>query len=208
MITTGTDNQKELLNGLRLFHNEVFTIESLTNPDFQGPYKTQVYQEHAAKIIACINTIQLKEYDKTIDTEQNKISLINNIKLFTGCTDEMINKSYEKRYVGDAKISSILKKSFCETKELTEEYIVDKVQAVIDKKPEWDNRIRPLIKAFFVRSQKLYNWDADQFQERLNQLRIKTPKISFEDLHNISFLGATDKDKITLNSKVFLDKNR
>ena len=62
MIVTGVDDQKGLLEGVRLFHNEIFTPEVFNNPNVEGSYRTEEYQEKASKIIACIDMIKPKEY--------------------------------------------------------------------------------------------------------------------------------------------------
>ena len=43
--------------------------------------------------------------------------------------------------------------------QLTEEYIVNRVQEVIDRKPKWDSRVKHLVIPFFIRSQIIYSWD-------------------------------------------------
>lgn len=203
MIITGKDDIDELLNGISLFHYEVFTSEALQNPDFEGPFKNEEYQRKAARILSYIhntnNQVKAPERD----------GLINNIKLFTGCTQEIIEDFQENTYTGDSRISNILEKTMqSNPKEISEDFIVSKVQAMLARKPNWDNRIKHLIIPFFIRSQKIYNWDIDEFQERLNELDIKIDKIVFEDLKNITEMGSTAQDKIKLNSRVFLGKNR
>ena len=198
MIITGKNVVNELLNGANLFHYEVFTSEALVNPEFQGPFKNEGYQRKAARILATIDNI--------INSTE-KQSFIKNIILFTGCTDKMVELARNEKYQGDSRISNVLESTFESTPEKpTEEYIVSKVQAVLDRKPEYDNRIKHLIIPFFIRSQKIYDWDIDEFQERLNQVDLKIDKIVFEDLGNITTMGSTGVDKIKLNSRIFLDK--
>lgn len=91
---------------------------------------------------------------------------------------------------------------------ISEEFIISKVQTVIDRKPDWDSRIKHLIIPFFIRSQKIYNWNIDEFQERLNELDLKINEIVFEDMKSITVMGDTARDKIRLNSRIFFDKNR
>lgn len=95
-IITGKDDSKGLLNAANLFHFEVFTAENLDNPDFEGPFKNEEYQKKAARILAYL------------DNSSETSSLIRNIKLFTGCTEEMINAAQSKTYTGDSRISTIL----------------------------------------------------------------------------------------------------
>lgn len=83
-----------------------------------------------------------------------------------------------------------------------------KVQELLGRKPDYDNRIKHLIIPFFIRSQKIYDWNIDEFQERLNQLDLKIDKIIFEELENITTLGGTGVDKIKLNARVFFDGKR
>ena len=215
LIVTGTDNQKDILNGARLFHNEVFTEEALNNPDFEGPYKTKEYQEKASKILACIYTIKPLEYsdDFAMNKEMDAFmleSLVKNIKLFTGCTNEDIELAKSQKYAGDSRISNSLEETIKNTdnKAISEQFIVDKVQEVLDKKPDWDSRVKHLIIPFFIRSQRIYNWDIDEFQERLNELDLKIDKIIFEDLGRLDVLGTTALDSIKLNSRVFFDRKR
>ena len=121
----------------------------------------------------------------------------------------MIEDFQENTYTGDPRISNVLEKIIkANPKEVTEELIVSKVQSMLERKPNWDNRIKHLIIPFFIRSQKINNWDIDEFKERLNELDIKIDKIIFEDLKDITTMGSTAQDKIKLNSRVFLDKNR
>ena len=82
MIVTGVDDQKGLLEGVRLFHNEIFTPEVFNNPNVEGPYRTEEYQEKASKIIACIDMIKPKEYDNTDTLVTQREQLIKNIKFF------------------------------------------------------------------------------------------------------------------------------
>ena len=209
MIVTGVDDQKGLLEGVRLFHNEIFTPEVFNNPNVEGPYRTEEYQEKASKIIACIDMIKPKEYDNTDTLVTQREQLIKNIKLFTGCTEEMVERFKSQKYVGEAKISSILESEFkTASKEITEDMIIDRVQKLIDKKPEWNSRLKHLVIPFFLRSQKIYHWDIDEFQERLNQLDLKINKIVFEDLGSLTHMADTAMDKIRLNSRIFLNKNR
>lgn len=209
MIVTGVDDQKGLLEGVRLFHNEIFTPEVFNNPNVEGPYRTEEYQEKASKIIACIDMIKPKEYDNTDTLVTQREQLIKNIKLFTGCTEEMVERFKSQKYVGEAKISSILESEFkTASKEITEDMIIDRVQKLIDKKPEWNSKLKHLVIPFFLRSQKIYHWDIDEFQERLNQLDLKINKIVFEDLGSLTHMADTAMDKIRLNSRIFLNKNR
>ena len=209
MIVTGVDDQKGLLEGVRLFHNEIFTPEVFNNPNVEGPYRTEEYQEKASKIIACIDMIKPKEYDNTDTLVTQREQLIKNIKLFTGCTEEMVERFKPQKYVGEAKISSILESEFkTASKEITEDMIIDRVQKLIDKKPEWNSKLKHLVIPFFLRSQKIYHWDIDDFQERLNQLDLKINKIVFEDLGSLTHMADTAMDKIRLNSRIFLNKNR
>lgn len=209
MIVTGVDDQKGLLEGVRLFHNEIFTPEVFNNPNVEGPYRTEEYQEKASKIIACIDMIKPKEYDNTDTLVTQREQLIKNIKLFTGCTEEMVERFKPQKYVGEAKMSSILESEFkTASKEITEDMIIDRVQKLIDKKPEWNSRLKHLVIPFFLRSQKIYHWDIDEFQERLNQLDLKINKIVFEDLGSLTHMADTAMDKIRLNSRIFLNKNR
>lgn len=208
MIVTGVDDQKALLDGVRLFHNEIFTNEALGNPDFEGPYKNEKYQKKASKILACIDIIKSKKYISDMDT-RNKEYLIKNIKLFTGCTEEMVEIEKYQRYQGDSRISTMLESKLkgC-SKEITEEFIVDRVQKIIDRKPEWDSRIKHLIIPFFIRSQKIYNWNIDELQERVNELDLRIDKIVFENLESLTIMGNTAGNLIKLNSRIFLDKKR
>lgn len=209
MIVTGVDDQKGLLEGVRLFHNEIFTPEVFNNPNVEGPYRTEEYQEKASKIIACIDMIKPKEYDNTDTLVTQREQLIKNIKLFTGCTEEMVERFKSPKYVGEAKISSILESEFkTASKEITEDMIIDRVQKLIDKKPEWNSKLKHLVIPFFLRSQKIYHWDIDEFQERVNQLDLKINKIVFEDLGSLTHMADTAMDKIRLNSRIFLNKNR
>lgn len=209
MIVTGVDDQKGLLEGVRLFHNEIFTPEVFNNPNVEGPYRTEEYQEKASKIIACIDMIKPKEYDNTDTLVTQREQLIKNIKLFTGCTEEMVERFKSQKYVGEAKISSILESEFkTASKEITEDMIIDRVQKLIDKKPEWNSKLKHLVIPFFLRSQKIYHWDIDEFQERVNQLDLKINKIVFEDLGSLTHMADTAMDKIRLNSRIFLNKNR
>ena len=209
MIVTGIDDQKGLLDGVRLFHYEIFTPETSNNPNFEGPYKTEEYQAKASKIIACMETIKPKEYDNTDMLTTQKEQLVKNIKLFTGCTEEMIERCKSQKYEGQPKISTILESEFrTASKELTEEMIIDRVQKLIDKKPEWNSKLKPFVIPFFVRSQKIYHWDIDEFQERVNQLDFKINKMTFEDLGSLIHVADTAGDKIRLNSRVFLNKKR
>lgn len=199
-IITGKEDIEELTNGANLFHYEVFTSESLQDPNFEGPFKNEEYQQKAARILSCI-----ENQNNSIE----KDSLVKNIKLFTGCTENMIEDSKEVTYEGNHKISSVLEATMkSNTKEISEEYIISKVQAMLERKPGWDNRIKHLIVPFFIRSQKIYDWDIDAFQERLNELDDKIDKILFEDLGDITTMGDTAMNKIRLNSRVFFDKNR
>lgn len=209
MIVTGVDDQKGLLEGVRLFHNEIFTPEVFNNPNVEAPYRTEEYQEKASKIIACIDMIKPKEYDNTDTLVTQREQLIKNIKLFTGCTEEMVERFKSPKYVGEAKISSILESEFkTASKEITEDMIIDRVQKLIDKKPEWNSKLKHLVIPFFLRSQKIYHWDIDEFQERVNQLDLKINKIVFEDLGSLTHMADTAMDKIRLNSRIFLNKNR
>jgi len=199
MIITGKNVVNELLNGANLFHYRVFTSEALENPDFEGPFKNEEYQRKTARILATIDNI--------INSTE-KDSLIKNIKLFTGCTNKMVELARNEKYQGDSRISNVLESTFESTPEKpTEEYIASKVQAVLDRKPEYDSRIKHLIIPFFIRSQKIYDWDIDEFQERLNQVDLKIDKIVFEDLGNILTMGDTGGDKIRFNSRIFFDRN-
>lgn len=138
----------------------------------------------------------------------NSDRTLNNIKLFTGCTQEMIDNAKTVSYTEKEKISEILETSMQNTPTtISEKDIISKVQEVLDRKPEWDSRIKHLIIPFFLRSQKIYDWNADEFQERLNQIDLKIDKIEFEELRDITNLGGTAIDKIQLNSRVFFDKN-
>lgn len=206
MIITGKDDKFGILNGANLFHNEVFTTELLTDSDFEGPFKTEEFARKASKIIACIDSIEPSAYEK--DNSLSEVnSLFDRIKTFTGYTKEMVNEAKTQEYNGNSEISQLLKSFFqVKQEDLTEEYIIDKVQEVLDKKDNWDSRIKFLIPAFFVRSQKIYNWNKDEFQERLNQLNIKIEEISFENLDDDYIMGKTSLDKIHLNSSVFLNK--
>ena len=94
------------------------------------------------------------------------------------------------------------------SKEITEEFIVDIVQKIIDRKPEWDSRIKHLIIPFFIRSQKIYNWNIDELQERVNELDLRIDKIVFENLESLTIMGNTAGNLIKLNSRIFLDKKR
>ena len=209
MIVTGVDDQKGLLEGVRLFHNEIFTPEVFNNPNVEGSYRTEEYQEKASKIIACIDMIKPKEYDNTDTFVTQREQLIKNIKLFTGCTEEMVERFKSQKYVGEAKISSILESEFkTASKEITEDMIIDRVQKLIDKKPEWNGKLKHLVIPFFLRSQKIYHWDIDEFQERVNQLDLKINKIVFEDLGSLTHMADTAMDKIRLNSRIFLNKDR
>lgn len=211
MVVTGIDDQKALLDGVRLFHNEIFDSEALNNQDFKGPFKTEEYQKKASKILACIDIIKPKKYIMQISNNNTmeKESLTKNIKLFTGCTEEKVEIEKALSYVGDSRISQILESTLMQNpKEITEEFIVDRVQEIIDRKPEWDTRVKHLIIPFFIRSQKIYNWNIDEFQERVNQLDLKIDKIVFEDLEGITVMGSTAGDTIKLNSKVFLNRKR
>lgn len=213
MIVTGKDDQQGLLDGARLFHNEVFDSKAFNNQDFKGPFKTEEYQKKASKILACIDKIKPKKCIMQFNYNNNdnieKEGLIKNIKLFTGCTDEMIEVEKTTKYNGDSRISASLEATLSQKpKEITEEVIVNKVQEIIDRKPEWDSRVKHLIIPFFIRSQKIYNWNIDEFQERVNELDLKINKITFEDLESSTVMGSTAGDAIKLNSKVFLDKKR
>lgn len=197
------------MEGVRLFHNEIFTPEVFNNPNVEGSYRTEEYQEKASKIIACIDMIKPKEYDNTDTFVTQREQLIKNIKLFTGCTEEMVERFKSQKYVGEAKISSILESEFkTASKEITEDMIIDRVQKLIDKKPEWNGKLKHLVIPFFLRSQKIYHWDIDEFQERVNQLDLKINKIVFEDLGSLTHMADTAMDKIRLNSRIFLNKDR
>lgn len=203
MVVTGQANQKELLNGANLFHYEVFTGEALQNPNFEGPFKIEEYQKKAARIL---------EFVEGIDPEVNpteRASLARNIRLFTGCNREMVEESKIATYIGDSRISAILQSEVqTHMPKISEEVIVSKVQSMLDRKPEWDSRIKHLVIPFFIRSQKIYSWDIDEFNERLNQIDLKIDKIGFEDLGNITTMGDTAMDKIRLNSRIFFDRKR
>ncbi len=204
MIITGKDNPDELFNAAGLFHYEILTEEALKNPLFKGPYQNEKYQKKAALIISCI--------DNNFNNQRNNLEkedFINNIKLFTGCTDEMIEEQKITTYAGNPKISAFMESTIkANPQKISEEYIVSKVQNVLDKKTNWDSRIKHLVIPFFIRSQKIYNWDIDEFQERLNELDLKIDKISFNDFGNITTAGNTAIDEIRLNSRIFLDKKR
>lgn len=64
-----------------------------------------------------------------------------------------------------------------------------------------------MIIPFFIRSQKIYNWDIDEFQERANELDLRIDKIIFKDLNSFAVLGSTSGNTIELNSRIFLNKN-
>lgn len=203
MIVTGKDNLKELSSGAKLFHLEVFSEQSLKDPNFEGPYKNKEYQRKAARVLGCIDkpTNQMN----TMEEE----SLIKNIKLFTGCTQEMIEESkVSTTYTGNSKIGKAVEAIIqSNSTKISEEFIVSKVQSVINRKPDWDSRVKHLIIPFFVRSQKIYNWNIDEFQERLNQVDLIIDKIIFKDFGDIVTIadaGATTR----LNSRVFLDEKR
>ncbi len=205
MIVSGKDNVTDILNGANLFHYKTFTIEALQNPNFEGPYKNEEYQKKAATILGVIDNLNFNTNLKKIEKE----GLQKNIQLFTGCTDAMIQDAKAQVYTGNATISDILASTMqSKPKEITEEYIASKVQAMLDRKPEYSSRVKHLIIPFFIRSQKIYNWDIDEFQERLNQIDLKIDKIEFEDLGDITTMGDTATNKIRLNSRVFYNRNR
>lgn len=206
MIISGESHRKDLLNGVNLFHYEVFTSEAIGHPDFEGPFKNEEYQKKAARVLGCMDYINSTtgQHD-TVEID----GLIRNIKLFTGCTREMVEEAKLDTYIGDSRISTALQSTIQDSPiKVSEEFIVSKVKAVLDRKPNYDARIKHLIIPFFIRSQKIYNWNIDEFQERLNELDLKIDTIVFEDLESITTMGDTARDKIRLNSRIFFDRNR
>ena len=206
MIITGKNDQKELLNAVNLFHQEIFTPEAIQDPEFKGPFRNEEYQKKAARVLRCMMDYIVpasNQYD-TFERE----GLIRKIKLFTGCTEDRVEQAKSNAYSGDSRIGTILESTIQESSiKISEEVIVSKVQAVLARKPNYDARIKHLIIPFFIRSQKIYDWDMDEFQERLNEIDLKIDTIVFEDLENITTMGTTAMEKIKLNSRVFFDKN-
>lgn len=192
-IITGKNNLKELSSGANLFYFEVFTEESLKDPNFKGPYKNEEYQKKAARILGYIDY----NTNNKIDTME-KETLIKNIKLFTGCTQQMVEESkVSTTYTGNSKIGTAVEAIIqSNSTKISEEFIVSKVQDVLNRKSDWDSRVKHLVIPFFVRSQKIYNWSIDEFQERLNQVDLIIDKIIFKDFGNIVVMGNTGTDKI------------
>lgn len=214
MIISGMDDREALLNGLNIFHYEVYTSELFKDPNFLSPFNTEEYQIKAAKILACIEMIKEKEEILTFLSPNDKFdklqSLKNNVMLFTSCSEERIEfAKHDTRYQGNIEISKTLEEAQRDKKpQLTEEYIVNRVQEVIDRKPKWDSRVKHLVIPFFIRSQIIYSWDIDEFNERLNKLDLEIDEIVFEDLESLDEMGGTAVNKIKLNSRVFLDSKR
>ena len=214
MIVSGKDDRDALMNGLNLFHYEIYTGELFQDPNFLAPFKAEEYQIKAAKILACVENTKKKEIVVAFISSQFDMdtlqSLKENVKLFTGCSEERID--FEKtniRYQGNSEISQTLEQAQREKKpKITEEYIVKRVQEVIDRKDKWDNRIKHLVIPFFLRSQKIYDWDIDEFNERLNFIDISIEEIGFEDLKSLDTMGSTADGKIKLNSRIFFDSKR
>lgn len=203
MIVTGKDNSEGILNAANLFHYETYTSEVLENPNFEGNYNNEEYQKKAARILGYLNDININA------NIEDKESLVRNIKLFTGCTQEMIEREKVTTYTGNNKIGMAIQSAIqSDQMKISEEFIVSKVEAMIDRKPDYDSRIKHLIIPFFIRSQKIYNWDIDEFQERLNEIDLKVDKILFEDFENITCMGDTSKDRIRFNSRIFFDRKR
>ena len=214
MMITGKDDRDSIMNGLNIFHYEVYIGEVLKDADYPTPFKTEEYQIRAAKILACIETTKKKERIVTFSlpqSDRDKLkSLKENVKLFTGCSEERIEfAKTNNRYQGNIEISQVLEQAQKDKKpEITEDYIVRRVQEVIDRKPKWDSRVKHLVIPFFLRSQIIYNWDIDEFNERLNFLDIEIDEILFEDLDSLDTMGSTAGDKIKLNARIFFDSKR
>ncbi len=225
IIITGSDNYKKILQLANIYHGEIYTTENMQDPNFVGPFNNPEYQRKSARIISVVESIE----GLTQSEQESLQSLIGRIKLFTGCTDKMVEqarnsaavnkeKDVENQqvgifeteqgiYNGDNRISEALQLTTQNVKaEINEEIIVSRVQEMLDRKSDWDSRIKHLIIPFFIRSQKIYGWDLDEFQERLNQLDTKINTISFEEFDNMNILGDAAQDKIRLNKKVFFNK--
>lgn len=178
-------------------------MEAKKNPNFEGPFKTKEYQKKAARVLGCL------EYIDPIRNLKEREILTKSINLYTGCTEEMIKSAILDTYTGNPAISTTLESTMQDAPiKISEEFIVKKVQAMLEKKTNYDERIKHLIIPFFIRSQKIYDWDKDEFQERLNQIDLKLDKIGFEKMNDLSTLGDTSLDTIRLNSKVFLNRQR
>lgn len=204
-IIIGNTKINGMIEGVRLFYHEVF--DKNANEKSDSIFKTEVYQRRASKIIAAIRTLGFINNKELLSTIGDRL------KLFTGCNEQMIENASVPNYNGNEKIGDSLRFTIeNETPQtLTEDVIVDKVKSLIDRKPGWDNRISHLIIPYFIRSQKVFRWSFDEFQERLNEFELRVNKIQFYKINKLTrrkgAVGLFEYDTITLGIKHFFSKN-
>lgn len=164
---------------------------------------SEKYQNDLQKAIENMQRLYKNNYANENQCQQNIEQLV-----------EMINLPKEKevaRQKNETNINrnnelyeTIVSRFTKEPDELTTEYIQDRVNKLLERKPNYDRRLACLLPHFFVRSANIYGWNKDDFEQRINSMDSIIEKVGFIPM-NIYIGGDTAINEIRINSTKYLD---
>ena len=202
VIAKGEDATQAVNEIVNLYRYKILTDREngidITSDSYKTSLQTVIDSLHhldkngLADIAKCEETItrlaqemqiSLEDIMPTENTHQvNKTENEKNIRLY-----ENISK---RREVGQ--------------EELSKENIEKRVSELIKRKPGFDRRIGAILPQFFVRSAIIYNWNKDDFEQRINSIDSTLNKIGFNKM-GIYTAGDTALDEIRINSRFYLN---
>lgn len=196
LIAGGDKGQKTIYEIINLYRYKVLTDVSRMIDVTEFNYKKDVQT-----VINSINALASNGYVNLDDVQP----IIKSIEDETEKKEEIKIDNNEKGIENTRLQDEILKRSKQEPEKLTQQYIESRVKELIKEKPEYDRRICSILPEFFIRSSIIYNWNKDDFEERINNFDTSIQKISFEEMEDIYIAGNTAMGEIKLNSNMFLN---
>lgn len=195
MVTTGRFDIKRLAPVFNFVNSEMMDRKYERNEDITTPDN----QEYISRVISLAKNFD--DYEESISKR-----IIDKLQEMTGLAiEDIASAPIEQEALDNPLKKAIEEQVSVQSEDLTDEYIEKRVESMLDRKPNWDDRIKHIVLPFFKRSAILYKWSTDQFNERLNQVDLEVKEIKFVKLGEEE-MGSTAEDHINFNADAYLDK--